>query len=103
MTEANNIVKDFKAPPTLGKDSLYVNWEKEIKIWKAFTSVPEEICVPTIFITLTAEVREAILNVDIEQLTEKTGVNDLIAELEKMSSINESSQAYEAYETFENL
>ena len=66
MAEANNVVKDFKAPPTPEKDSLYKNWEKEIKIWKAFTSVPEEKCAPAIFMTLTGEVREAILNMDIE-------------------------------------
>ena len=61
MVEANNIIKNFKAPPTLGKDSLYVNWEKEIKIWEAFTSILEEKCAPAIFMTLTGEAREAIL------------------------------------------
>ena len=70
MEEANNTTKDFKAPPTLGKDTLYVNWKKEIKIWEAFTSVPEENCVPAIFMTLTGEAREAILNTDIEKLPE---------------------------------
>ena len=30
MADANNTRKDFKAPPTLGKNSLYVNWKKEI-------------------------------------------------------------------------
>ena len=42
MAEANNGTKDFKAPPTLGKDSLYVNWKKEVKIWEAFTSVSKK-------------------------------------------------------------
>ena len=28
MAEANDVIKDFKVPPTLGKDSLYVNWKK---------------------------------------------------------------------------
>ena len=71
IAEANNIIKDFKVPPTLGKDSLYVNWKKVIKIWEAFTSVPQEKRVPTIFMTLKGEAREAILNMDIEKLTEK--------------------------------
>ena len=53
MVEANNIIKDFKASSTPGKDSLYVNWKKEIKIWEAFTSVPEEKHAPAIFMTLT--------------------------------------------------
>ena len=97
------MIKDFKAPPTLGKDSLYVNWKKEIKIWEAFMPVPEEKQVPAIFMALTIEAREAILNMDVEKLIEKTGVNDLMAELDKMYLKDESSQAYEAYETFEKF
>ena len=50
---------------------MYVNWKKVIKIWEAFTSVPQEKRVPTIFMTLKGEAREAILNMDIEKLTEK--------------------------------
>ena len=61
MAEANNVIKDLKAPPTLGKDSLYANWKKEIKIWQAFTSAPEEKRTPTVFMTLTGEAKEAIL------------------------------------------
>ena len=45
-------MKNSKGPATLGKDSLYVNWKKEIKIWEAFTSVPEEKRAPAIFMTL---------------------------------------------------
>ena len=40
---------------------------------------------------------------DIERLTEKTGVNNLIVELDKMQLKDESSQAYEAYENFEKF
>ena len=100
MAEANNIIKDIKARPTLRKNSLYVNWKKEIKIWEAFMSVPEEERVLAIFMILTGEAREAILSMDIEKLTEKTGVNSLMAELDKMYLKDESSQAHEAYETF---
>ena len=50
--------------------------------------------------TLT-DAREAILNMGIEKLTEKTGVNNLMAELDKMYFKNESYWACEAYETFE--
>ena len=53
MAEANNGIKDFKAPPTLGKDSLYVNWKKEVKIWEAFTSVSKKKHAFAIFMTLT--------------------------------------------------
>ena len=51
--------------------------------------------------TLTGDAREAILDMDIEKLTEKTGVNNLMTELDKMYFKNESYRACEAYETFE--
>ena len=53
--------------------------------------------------TLTGEAREAILKMDIEKLTEKSGVNNLMAELDKIYLKDESSQVYEAYETFEKF
>ena len=46
---------------------------------------------------------EAILNMDIEKLTKKTGVNNLIVELDKMCLKDESSQACKAYEIFEKF
>ena len=47
--------------------------------------------------------REEILKMDIKKLTEKTSVNNLMVELDKMYLKDESSQAYEAYETFEKF
>ena len=58
---------------------------------------------PVIFMTLTGEAREAILNMDIEKLTEKTDANNLMAELDKMYLKDKSSLAYEAYETFKKF
>ena len=70
MAEANNTIKDFKGPTTLGKDSLYVNQKKEIKIWEIFPPVPEEKHASAIFMTLI-EAWEAILKMDIKKLPEK--------------------------------
>ena len=53
--------------------------------------------------TLTGEAREAISKMDIEKLTENTGVNNSIMELDKMYLKDESSKAYEAYETFQKF
>ena len=103
MAKGNNILKDFKAPPTLGKSTLYNNWKKEIKIWEAFTSIPEEKRAPSIFMTLAGEAKEAVLNMDLEKLTAKDGVVNLIDTLDRMYLKDESSQAYEAYESFEKF
>ena len=79
---------------------MYVNWKRKIKIWEAFSSVPEEKPAGAIFMTLTGEARESTSNMDIEKLTEKTGVNNLTTEVDKMYLKYESSQAYKTYETF---
>ena len=65
-------------------------------------TVPEKKHAPAILITLT-EVREVIWNKDTEKLTKKTNVNNLILELDKMNLVDESSEVYKAYETFEKF
>ena len=101
MAEAD--IKSYKAPSPLGKDKLYVNRKKEIRIWEAFTSLPDEKKAPAIFMTLTGEAREVVLNMDLEKLTDKSGVKNLIEILDNIYLKDESSQAYEAYESFEKF
>ena len=55
MAQSNNVTKDYKeyeTPPSLEWETLYVNWKKEIRIWEAFTSLPEEQRAPAIFMTI---------------------------------------------------
>ena len=80
IAKSNNVKKDYKAPPTLVKDTLYVNWRKEIRIRGTFTSVTEEKRVPADFYDIKYEAREAILTMEIEVLTSKTGVMNLLDE-----------------------
>ena len=103
MLESNNIKRDYKAPPTVGKDSLYVNWQEEVKIWEGFTSIPEQKRSPTIFTTLTGEARETILNWQIEKLAARNGMQILIKELDKIYLKNESAQAYQLMKLLKNL
>ena len=74
MAEANTIAKDFKAPPTLRKDTLYNTSKKEVKSWKAFTSLLEEKAAPAMFMTLTGETKEVLLGMGINELIEKIGI-----------------------------
>ena len=52
MAESITAVKDYKASPSLGKETIYKNWKK--------------------FMTLIEKAREAILNMDKEALTAQT-------------------------------
>lgn len=74
MAETNTIAKDCKAPPILGKDNLYNNWKGEVKIWKALVSLTEEKKAPTIFMTLTGKAKEAMLNMEINEMADENGV-----------------------------
>ena len=103
MAEANNGIKDFKAPPTLGKDSLYVNWKKKLKFGRHLHLSPKKTRLCYFHDIDMGKAREEILKMDIKKLTEKTSVNNLMVELDKMYLEDESSQAYEAYETFEKF
>ena len=75
--------KDFKVPQTLGKDFLYSEWTKKI-MTETFTSLPNEKMTPEIFMTLSGETREAVLSMDNDALTARTGVKNLLIELDKM-------------------
>ena len=53
--------------------------------------------------TLSGEAREELLNIDIDVLTVKTSVKNLLTELDRGYLKDESSHAYKAYGTFEKL
>ena len=93
---------DYKAPPRLNK-SVYSVWKNELKIWVAFTSLDKKKQAPAIFLTLTGQAREAILNLEVNVLTAEDGVDKLIQELDKLYAKDETCTAYESYEKFEKF
>lgn len=60
---------------------------------------------PQPYLTLTREAKEAVLNMEINKLTDKKGVKNPITvlDLDQMYFKDESVQAYDAYETFEKF
>ena len=49
---------------------------------ETFTSLPNEKMTPEIFMTLSGETREAVLSMDNDALTARTGVKNLLIELD---------------------
>lgn len=88
------------APPTIGKDTLSNNRKKELNVWEVFTGFPEEKRAPVIFMNLTREAKEAVSNMQINELTDKNGVKNLIVVLDQMYLKDKSAQAYQANEIF---
>ena len=88
---------DFKAPPTLNKDIPYATWKKELKIWEAFTSI-EKKRAPAIFLTLTGQARETVLEFDIDtELAVDDGVKNLTTALDALYLQDESCLAYDLH------
>ena len=94
---------DFRAPPSLSKCTSYETWLKEIKIWQKFTNLSVEKQAPAIFLTLEGTAREAVLELDVEAISEATGVETIIAHLNKIFKKDQKLAAYEAYENFEKF
>lgn len=65
--------------------------KKRFKIWEAFTSLTVEKRAVTIFMTLTGEVKEAVLNMKISEFTDENGVKNLASVLDQMYVKDESA------------
>ena len=93
-------LSEFKVPPFLNKDIPYATW-KELKIWEAFTSIEKTERAPAIFLTLTGQAREAVLEPDIEKdLAIDDGLKNLTKAIGALYLKNESCLAYEAYKAY---
>ena len=94
---------NFKAPPSLSKSSCYDDWLKEIGIWQAFTDLAAEKHGPAVFLTLEGKACEAVLNMDIEKIKGKYGVENIVTELNKFYLKDKLEMAYETYDAFERF
>ena len=94
---------DYKEPPTLSKDITYSNWKSELFIWQAFTSLEKKKQAPAIFLTLSGQVREAVLGLDISKLAHDDRVKNLLNCLDELFHKDETCSSYEAYEAFEKF
>ena len=66
---------NIKTPPALTKSSTYECWLKELKIWQAFTNLPKTKQGPAVFLSLEGKAREAILELEVDEISSENGVN----------------------------
>ena len=91
---------DYKASPTLSKDITYSNWKRELSIWQAFTSLEKKKQAPAIFLKLSGQARETVLNLDISKIAHDDGVKNLLDCLDELFLKDETCSSYEAVEKF---
>ena len=93
----------IKAPPALSKSISYETWLKEIEIWKLYTDTPVEKQGPAIFLTLEGKAREAVLELDIKDISGADGCKNIVAKLDTLYLKDKAQVAYEAYDKFEQF
>ena len=94
---------NFKAPPALSKCSSYETWLKEIKIWQKFTDLKPDKQGPAIFLTLEGRAREAVLELDVDEIGDAKGVENIVQKLNGLYAKDKTQSAYEAYDSFEKF
>ena len=97
------MASSYKASPALNKCNTYEQWLKELEIWQCFTDIPKAKQAPAIFLTLEGKAREAVLELDVANLSCDDGVKNLTTRLDKLYSKDKAQQAYEAYDDFERF
>ena len=93
----------IKAPPALSKSTSYENWLKELKIWQLYTEIKKEKQGPAIFLTLEGKAREAVLELDVENISGESGIDNIIKKLDSLYKKDTVQVAYEAYDKFERF
>ena len=94
---------NIKAPPSLSKSSSYESWLKEVAIWQAFTSLEDTKQGPAIFLSLEGRAREAVLELEVKDISNKNGVKTILDKLNTLYLKDKTQSAYEAYDKFENF
>lgn len=97
------MASNYKAPPRMDEECTYERWKKEIALWEVFTELKEEKRAPAICLSLTGKAREAALELPVEKLTEKTGVQELILKLDSLFLKDSEQRMYAAYDNFEKF
>ena len=69
----------------------------------SFTELKEEKRAPAICLSLTGKAREAALELPVEKLTEKTGVQELMLKLDSLFLKDSDQRMYAAYDKFEKF
>ena len=95
--------ENIKAPPKLSKSSTYESWQKELQIWQAFTTLDKKKQGPAIFLTLSGKAKEAILELEVAEISAEDGVEKIIKKLDSLYQEDKVQTAYEAYDKFEKF
>ena len=72
------MLKYYWSPPVLRKNNNYCSWKKELQIWETIISLAPGKRTPTVFLTLTGETKEPILNLEMENTIDDNASQNFI-------------------------
>ena len=90
-----------KPPPALSSCKSYTDWKKLINIWKGLSGFEAASLGPALVLSLEGEAQEAALEVSADDLAKNTGVESVLAKLDKIYAKDVLSEKYNALEAFE--
>ena len=79
------------------------NYKKEVEVWSKFTALAEDKKGPALWCSLTGKAKEAIQDMEIDEISHADGLKKIIDRLDALFKIDENQAAYMAYQEFESF
>ena len=90
-------------PPEFSESMGWTDFKKEIKIWQALTTLDDEKQGPCLYLSLKGKAREAALELDLDKIKGKDGVDLILKRLDELYLEDTTQTAYLAYQNFETF
>lgn len=90
-------------PPEFSESMGWTDYKKEIKIWQALTTLEDEKQGPCLYLSLKGKAREAALELDIDKIKGKDGVDLILKRLDELFLEDTTQTAYLSYQNFETF
>ena len=93
----------MKSPPVLSDSSSYEDFKKEIEIWRLLKVCSAEEEGPMVFRTLTGKAKTAALRLTVKQIGAADGLDQILAEVDKVHLDEKNTRTFECLEKFEQF
>ena len=97
------MARAFHPPPEFMESMNWTDYKKEVKNWQALTTLKPEQQGPCLYLSLKEKAREAALELDLEAINGKDGIQLILERLDALFLEDKTQTAYLAYQTFENF
>ena len=97
------MARAFHPPPEFMESMNWTDYKEEVKNWQALTTLKPQQQGPCLYLSLKGKAREAALELDLEAINGKDGIQLILERLDALFLEDTMQTAYLAYQTFENF